>query len=76
MATVQHTVELEQRTDRWAAYVPEFGFTTYGHTQKEATEAAESALQALLDSFGEDKTAQESFIESHKAHTIKKVNLA
>ncbi len=57
------TVETEERTDRWACSVPEFGFTVYGETRAEAREEVNNALNALMASFYGDLDGIAGFLE-------------
>ena len=45
------TIELEQRPDRWAAYVKEFAFFVYGHERNEVIQKVNEGLSALFSSF-------------------------
>ena len=62
------TVQTEQREDRWACYVPEFGFTAYGESRKDANQEVDNALAALVGSFNNDQRAIRRFLESRNVN--------
>ncbi|PKB70536.1 MAG: hypothetical protein BZY87_10445 [SAR202 cluster bacterium Io17-Chloro-G6] len=45
---------VEERDGTWAVRSHDFGFTVYGESREEANEAFDVALEALVNSFGED----------------------
>lgn len=44
----------EERDGKWAVRSYEFGFTVYGETREAAIEAFDGAVDALVNSFGDD----------------------
>lgn len=67
------TVQTEQREDRWACYVPEFGFTVYGESREVAKREVDNALATLVGSFDNDLQAISRFLEGRNVnHSIQR----
>ena len=63
--TLDVAVTAEERANRWAFYVHEFGFTVYAPTRQEESEVVREAVAALLNSFdGNDERLRE-FLNAH-----------
>lgn len=64
--TMDVAVTAEERADRWAFYVHEFGFTVYAKTREEGSEVVREAIAALLNSFDDDNEKLRGFLNSHR----------
>ena len=63
--TMDVAVTAEERADRWAFYVHEFGFTVYAQTRQEEGEVVREAVAALLGSFDGDGEKLREFLNAH-----------
>ncbi len=60
------SVLTEEREDRWAFYVHEFGFTVYSETEQGGEAAVNDAISALLSSFRGDDSRLRKFLDAHQ----------
>ena len=63
--TLDVAVTAEERADRWAFYVHEFGFTVYAQTRQEESEVVREAIAALLNSFDGNDEKLRDFLNAH-----------